>query len=60
PIALGVINSYKAKDDPEIGLGTLISMTLPYALAIGVAQIIILVIFMLLGLPIGPGTPLYV
>ena len=60
PIALGVINSYRAKDDPEMGLGTLISMTLPYSIAIGIAQILLLVIFMLFNLPIGPGTPLFV
>ena len=60
PIALGVINSYRAKEDPEMGLGTLISMTLPYSIAIGVAQIVLLIIFMLLNIPIGPGTPLFV
>ena len=60
PIALGVINSYRSENDPEMGLGTLISMTLPYSIAIGVAQIVLLIIFMLLGIPAGPGAALFV
>lgn len=59
PIILGIMNQYKREEDPEIGMGTLISMTLPYSMAIAVVLIIQLIIWMLLGLPLGPGAGMY-
>lgn len=61
PIVIGVMAQY-CKDEKErdsIGIGTLISMTLPYSIALLIGLISLLVIFMLLGLPIGPGTSLF-
>ena len=61
PIVIGVMSQY-CKDEKErdsIGIGTLISMTLPYSIALLIGLIALLVIFMLLGLPIGPGTSLF-
>jgi aminobenzoyl-glutamate transport protein len=60
PIALGVMAQYMSAEDAEkIGVGTLLSLTLPYSIALLVGLVALLIIFMLLGLPIGPGTPLY-
>jgi len=44
--------------DPEIGIGTLISAMLPYSLAFALVSIPTLVLWILLGLPPGPGAPL--
>ncbi len=61
PIVIGVMAQY-CKDEKEkdsIGIGTLISMTLPYTCVLLVGLIGLLIVFMLFGLPIGPGTSLY-
>ncbi len=43
---------------PRAGMGTIISATLPYSVAFGLAWIAMLVVWLLLGLPIGPGAPI--
>ena len=43
---------------PSLGIGTLIGAMLPYSVAFGVASITVLVAWVLLGLPLGPGAPL--
>ncbi|MGI6704479.1 MAG: AbgT family transporter [Clostridia bacterium] len=59
PIILGIMNQYKRDEDPEIGMGTLISMTLPFSMALAVTLTLQLIIWMLLGLPLGPGAGIY-
>lgn len=59
PIILGIMNQYKRDEDPEVGMGSLISMTLPYSMALAVTLTIYLVIWMLIGLPLGPGAGMY-
>jgi aminobenzoyl-glutamate transport protein len=49
---------FAQKYDREIGIGTIISAMLPYSIAFGVVAILLLVVWMLLGLPLGPGAPL--
>lgn len=46
--------------DKDKGLGTLISTMVPYSLAFLVFWSILLVIWMFIGAPLGPGAPLYV
>ncbi len=59
PMVLGLMNAYKRPEDPEFGIGTLISYTLPYSIGYMIVLILQLVIWMLLGLPLGPGVGLY-
>ena len=59
PIILGIMNKYKGEDEAEYGLGTLISYMLPYSMGIAIALIIQLVLWMLVGLPLGPGAELF-
>jgi aminobenzoyl-glutamate transport protein len=59
PIILGIMNQYKKESDPEIGMGTLISLTLPYSIALAIAFSIQLIIWMLLNLPLGPGARIF-
>jgi aminobenzoyl-glutamate transport protein len=42
----------------KAGLGTLISMMVPYSIAIGASWTVLLVVWINLGLPLGPGGPL--
>jgi aminobenzoyl-glutamate transport protein len=43
----------------DAGIGTLVATMLPYSVAFLVGWIILLVIWILVGLPVGPGAPLY-
>ena len=46
--------------DEDAGLGTLISTMLPYSISFIVFWSILLIVWYLLGLPLGPGAPLFV
>jgi aminobenzoyl-glutamate transport protein len=43
--------------DRSAGIGTVIALMLPYVVAIGVAWIILFVVWFVAGLPLGPGYP---
>jgi p-aminobenzoyl-glutamate transporter AbgT len=51
PLALGWIREYRK----DAGIGTLIRLLLPYAVFTGIAWILLLIIWYLLGIPVGPG-----
>jgi aminobenzoyl-glutamate transport protein len=53
PFIVTVAQRYKK----ESGLGTVISLMIPYALAITVAWIVLFIVWFALGLPLGPGYP---
>jgi aminobenzoyl-glutamate transport protein len=53
-IVLMYMRQYYARS----GIGTLISLMLPYAIAFGIAWALLLTGWVLLGLPLGPGGPL--
>lgn len=55
PLILTFIHKY----DPKAGIGTLIATMLPYSIAFAVMWTIVLVAWIALGLPMGPGAPLY-
>lgn len=50
-----IILVFVKKYVPEAGLGSLISLMLPYTLAFTAAWILLLMVWMLTGLPLGPG-----
>jgi len=53
-----LIVAFAEKYDEDYGMGTIISAMLPYTLVFGVAWTGLLVVWMLLGLPVGPDGPL--
>jgi aminobenzoyl-glutamate transport protein len=53
PFVLTVVQRY----DKKAGIGTLVALMLPYVLWIGLAWILLFIIWFLLGLPLGPGYP---
>lgn len=55
PIVIGIMNQYKGEGEPEVGMGTLISMTLPYTLIFLGWYVLQVVCWMLWNLPLGPG-----
>ncbi|MES5810867.1 AbgT family transporter [Mammaliicoccus sciuri] len=50
-----VIIAFLNKYDKKAGIGTLISLMIPYTVAFIITWIILLTIFYLIGLPLGPG-----
>ncbi len=54
-----LIVAFVQRYDSKAGIGTVIATMLPYSLAFLVVWTILLVVWMLLGLPLGPGASLY-
>jgi aminobenzoyl-glutamate transport protein len=54
-IVLAVLQKYR----PAAGLGSLISLMVPYSLVLGIAWTLLLVIWYWTGLPLGPSAPLH-
>ncbi len=52
-----IIFAQKYKKD--IGIGTIIATMLPYSIAFGLAGMIVIIIWILFGIPLGPGAPMY-
>ena len=50
---------YYQKYDKNAGIGTIMACMLPYSIAFFVAWVLLLIGWILLGLPLGPGAPLY-
>jgi aminobenzoyl-glutamate transport protein len=54
-----LIVAFAQKYDNNYGIGTIISMMLPYTIAFTIVWVLILVGWMIIGLPIGPDGPLF-
>jgi len=54
-----LIIAYVQKYDSRAGIGTIIATMLPYSIAFFFAWTALLIIWILLGLPLGPGSGLY-
>jgi len=44
---------------PKAGIGTMVAMMLPYSIVFTIAWMILLMIWIWLGIPVGPGAPLF-
>lgn len=51
-----LIIAFAQKYDPRVGLGTLLTLMLPYSVAFAIGWTLLLVIWLLLGIPLGPGS----
>ncbi|MGM0845071.1 MAG: AbgT family transporter [Bacillota bacterium] len=51
-----IVIAFAQKYDKKVGIGTLISTMLPYSVAFTIGWVVLLLIWMLTGLPIGPGS----
>ncbi|MDR1740431.1 MAG: AbgT family transporter [Synergistaceae bacterium] len=58
PVIIGLLEQYKPEGYNErIGIGSMISMMMPYSIFYLISFTIFLVIWYLIGLPLGPGAP---
>ena len=58
PVILGLLEQYKKDENTEVGIGTLISVMLPYSLFYLFGFTALLVVWYWLGLPLGPSVGL--
>ena len=58
-VYFGMIVVFAKKYDKNSGIGTLISTMLPYSIMFLIGWTILLVIWMILGLPLGPGVSMF-
>ncbi|WP_044747484.1 AbgT family transporter [Bacillus alveayuensis] len=54
-----IVIAFAQKYDKRVGIGTLVSTMLPYTIAFSIVWVIVLILWMLLGLPLGPNAPIY-
>lgn len=54
-----IVIAFAQKYDKKVGIGTLISTMLPYSIAFTIVWVIMLIVWMLTGLDIGPGSPIF-
>jgi len=54
-----LIVAFVQRYDPKAGIGTVIATMLPYSVAFLLGWMVLLVAWLLLGLPLGPGAELY-
>ena len=54
-----IVIAFAQKYDKNVGIGTLIATMLPYSIALTIGWVIMLIIWMLTGIDIGPGSPIY-
>ena len=59
PVIIMIMERYKKEEDGEIGIGNVISMTLPYSLGYLVCLIGLLFVFMHFSWPLGPGAEMW-
>lgn len=55
PVIIGLLEQYRRRDDQEVGIGTVVALQLPFSVALMVSLGLLLAIWYLLGLPLGPG-----
>ena len=51
-----LIIAFAQKYEPRIGLGTLLTLMLPYSVAFAIGWTVLLALWILLGIPLGPGS----
>ena len=54
-----VVLAFAKRYDKNIGIGTVMASMMPYSLIFGISWIILLAIFMVVGIPLGPGGGIY-
>ena len=59
-LILALLTKYNTDKDKTPGIGTVMAGCLPYAVATFVIGLLILAVFWILKLPLGPGSPLFV
>ncbi len=54
-----LIVAFMGKYEPKAGIGTVVATMLPYSVAFLIVWMVLLAVWLLIGLPVGPGAPLF-
>jgi aminobenzoyl-glutamate transport protein len=54
-----LVVAFMERYEPKSGIGTVVATMLPYTVTFLIVWIVLLVLWMVLGLPVGPGAPIY-
>lgn len=60
PVIIGILQTYKSKEDEEVGIGTVLSLSVPYTIAYFISLVALLLIWVIFKLPLGPGVDLFI
>lgn len=55
PVIIGLLEQYRSDPDTKVGIGTVISLEMPYTIAYLICFTALLIAWYLLGIPLGPG-----
>lgn len=58
PMLIATMDRYKKDKNLNIGFGDVLSMTIPYSIALFIGLALLICVWLLLNLPLGPGTPM--
>lgn len=59
PVMLGLLEQYRKESDPPAGIGTVLSLGMPYSIAFILSFSGMLILWYLLNLPLGPGAGVF-
>lgn len=59
PVIMGLLATYNTDPDRKVGLGTVISLCLPYSIAFMIGLLTLLFIWYMTGMDVGPGCPIF-
>lgn len=54
-----IVIAFAQKYDKKVGIGTLVSTMIPYSIAFSIIWVVMLIIWMLTGMDLGPNAPIY-
>lgn len=55
PVVIGLLEQYRSDPDTKVGIGTVISLEMPYTIAYLISFTLLLIVWYTIGLPLGPG-----
>ncbi len=59
PVIIGILETYRSEEDEDVGIGTVLSLSLPYSIAYFVVLVFLLFIWVVFKLPLGPGVEMF-
>ncbi|MDL2263016.1 AbgT family transporter [Synergistaceae bacterium OttesenSCG-928-I11] len=59
PVIMGLLATYNNDPDRKVGLGTVISLCMPYSICFLISLLLLLFVWYMFGFDIGPGAPMF-
>lgn len=59
PVILGMLEAYRTNENQKVGVGTLISLSLPFSIAYMIGFVALLCVWYIFNIPIGPGAGIH-